>query len=174
MSKPMFFYAGIYSDAGDAAADCADIQKLHGSGAIGSYDAQIIVREADGSVRVTKTEKPVEHGAWVGAAAGAGAAILFPVLLPAVVVAGAGVGAYAAHIAHGMSRKEAKRIGAKLNEGDSAVVVIGIDHDAEKVESAASRAREHVLKRQLGDWDDAEQDALESIEQAEAAPPVPA
>ena len=87
MSKPMFFYAGIYSDAGDAAADCADIQKLHGSGAIGSYDAQIIVREADGSVRVTKTEKPVEHGAWVGAAAGAGAAILFPVLLPAVVVA---------------------------------------------------------------------------------------
>ena len=52
--------------------------------------------------------------------------------------------------------------------------MIGIDNDAEKVESAASRAREHVLKRQFGDWDDAEQDALESIQQAEAAPPVPA
>ena len=44
MSKPMFFYAGIYGNAGDAAADCADIQKLHGSKAIGLYDAQIIVR----------------------------------------------------------------------------------------------------------------------------------
>ena len=78
MSKPMFFYTGIYSDAGDAAADCADIKTLHESKAIGSYDAQIIVREPDGSVRVTKTEKPAEHGAWIGAAAGAGAAVLFP------------------------------------------------------------------------------------------------
>ena len=175
MSKPMFFYTGIYGDAGDAAADCADIKKLHESKAIGSYDAQIIVREPDGSVRVTKTEKPVEHGAWIGAAAGAGAAVLFPVLLPAVVVAGAagaGVGAWAAHLAHGMSRGEAKRIGAKLNDGDSAVVVIGIDHDAGQVEGAASRAREHVLKHEVGDWDDAEQDALESVKQAEAATAV--
>ena len=173
MSKPMFFYAGIYDNAGDAAADCAAIQKLHGSHTIGSYDAQIIVRNADGSVRVTKTEKPVEHGAWVGAAAGAGAALLFPVLLPVVVVAGAagaGVGAWSAHLAHGMSRGEAKRIGAMLKEGDSAVVVIGIDNDAEKIESAATRAREHVLRREVGDWEDAEQDALESVKQAEATP----
>ena len=170
MSKPMFFYAGVYDDAEDAAADCADIQRLHGSQSIGSYDAQIIVRDADGSVRVTKTEKPAEHGAWVGAAAGAGAALLFPVLLPAVVVAGgAGVGAWAAHIAHGMSRGEAKRIGAELKEGDAAVVVIGIDNDAETVEGAATRAREHVLKRQIADWDDAEQDALDAVKQGEAA-----
>ena len=95
----------------------------------------------DGSVKVTKTEKPVEHGACHGAAA----AILFPVLLPAVavVVAGsAGAGAWFGHLAHGTSRGEAKRIGAMLNDGDSAVVVVGIDDHAARVESAATLREE--------------------------------
>jgi uncharacterized membrane protein len=173
MSKPMFFYAGVYDNASDAEADCDAIKSLNDSGAIGSYNSAVIVKEADGNVKVTKTEKPAEHGAWVGAAAGAGAAILFPVLLPAVAVAGAtgaGAGAWFAHLAHGTSRSEAKRIGAMLNDGDAATVVVGIDHDSGEVEGAATRARDHVLKHNVGDWDDAEQDALEAVKQAEAVP----
>jgi len=172
MSKPMFFYAGVYTDASDAAADLTAIKSLNDSKAIGSYDSEIIVKKPDGNVKVTKTEKPAEHGAWVGAAAGGGVAILFPPALPVVVAGaaagGAGLGAWFGHLAHGVSRGEAKRIGAMLNEGDSAVVLVGIDNDAEQVESTASRARDHVLKRSVGDWDDAEQDALEAIKQDEA------
>jgi len=173
MSKPMFFYAGVYNDATDADADVRAIKTLNDSGAIGSYDSAIITKKPNGEVKVTKTEKPSEHGAWVGVAAGAAVAVVFPVALPAVIAggaAGAGVGAWFGHLAHGTSRGEAKDIGKMLNEGDSAVMVIGIDNDAEQVESAAARARDHVLKREVGDWDDAEQDALEAIKQAEAAP----
>ena len=170
MSKQMFFYAGVYDSASDAEADCSSIKSLNDSGAIGSYDTAIIVKQPDGQVKVTKTEKPAEHGAWVGAAAGAGVAILFPVALPVVAATGAaGLGAWFGHLAHGTSRGEAKRIGAMLNEGDSAVVVVGIDHDAEQVESAATHARDHVLNRSVGDWDEAENDALEAVKQAEAA-----
>ena len=172
MSKPMFFYAGVYGNASDAEVDCDAIKRLNDTDAIGSYDSAIIVKKPDGDVNVTKTEKPAEHGAWVGLAAGAGAAILFPPLLVGVVgagAAGAGAGAWFAHLAHGTSRGEAKRIGAMLNEGDSALVVIGIDRDAEQVENAAGRARSHVLKRDVGDWDAAEQDALEAVKQAETA-----
>jgi uncharacterized membrane protein len=172
MSKPMFFYAGVYDSASDAEADCDAIKSLNDSGAIGSYNSAVIVKEPDGNVKVTKTEKPAEHGAWIGAAAGAGAAILFPPLLPAVIVSGAtgaGAGAWFAHLAHGTSRGEAKRIGAMLSDGDAATVVVGIDNDAEEVESAATRSRDHVLKREVGDWDDAEQDAMEAVKQAEAA-----
>src|SRR5512133_3773972 len=71
MSKPMFFYAGVYESATDAEADLEAIKRLNDTKAIGSYDSAIVVKEADGNVRVTKTEKPVEHGAWIGAAAGA-------------------------------------------------------------------------------------------------------
>jgi uncharacterized membrane protein len=171
MSKPMFFYAGVYNDATDAEADVEAIKELHHSKAIGSYDSSIITRKPNGEVEVTKTEKPVEHGAWWGVAAGGAAVVLFPVAAPALLIAGsAGAGAWIAHIAHGTSRGEAKDIGKMLNEGDSALVVVGIDNDAEQVENAATRARDHVLKRNVGDWDDAEQDALEAVKQAEVVP----
>jgi hypothetical protein len=58
-------------------------------------------------------------------------------------------------------------MGAMLDEGDAALVVIGIDHDAERIEQAATRAKRHVLKREIGDFESAEQDALEAMEQAE-------
>jgi hypothetical protein len=44
---------------------------LHAAGAIGTFDSAVIRKEADGKVRVTKTEKPTQHGAWTGAAVGA-------------------------------------------------------------------------------------------------------
>jgi uncharacterized membrane protein len=171
MSKPMFFYAGVYDSASDAEADTQAIKALKDSGAIGSYDTEIITKKPNGEIKVTKTEKPTEHGAWWGVAAGAATVVLFPVAAPALLIGGAaGGGAWIAHIAHGTSRGEAKDIGKMLNEGDSAVVVVGIDNDAEQIESAATRSREHVLKRNVGDWDDAEQDALEAVKQGEGAP----
>jgi len=174
MAKPMFFYAGIYERTDDANTDYEAIKALHNGGAIGSYDSAIIVHGADGDVQVTKTEKPVKHGAWIGLAAGTGAAVVFPFLLPAVSYAGmagagAGLGAWFGHLAHGTSRGEAKEMGAKLEPGTSALVVIGIDHDADEVARAATHAREHTLKRQFGDWDEAERDAVASIERAESA-----
>jgi uncharacterized membrane protein len=172
MAKPMFFYAGVYDSSADAELDYDAIKALHGRGAIGSYDSAIIVHRPDGEVKVTKTEKPAHHGAWIGLAAGAGAAVVFPFLLPAVSYAGmagagAGLGAWFGHLAHGTSRGEAKDIGAMLEPGTTALVVIGIDTDAEAIERAAVRAKEHTLKRSFGDWDEAEQDALDSIARAE-------
>ena len=171
MAKPMFFYAGIYDRSADAEMDYDAIKALHGRGAIGSYDSAIIVHRPDGEVKVTKTEKPTQHGAWVGLAAGAGAAVVFPFLLPVVSSAGmagaAGLGAWFGHLAHGTSRGEAKDIGEMLEPGTSALVVIGIDHDAEAIEQAAVRAKQHTLKREFGDWDEAEQDAMTSIARAE-------
>jgi uncharacterized membrane protein len=172
MAKPMFFYAGIYDSSGEAELDYEAIKALHGNGAIGSYDSAIIVHRPDGEVKVTKTEKPAHHGAWVGLAAGAGAAVVFPFLLPAVSYAGmaaggAGVGAWFGHLAHGTSRGEAKDIGAMLAPGTTALVVIGIDNDAEAIERAAQHAKEHTLKREFGDWDEAERDALDAIARAE-------
>ena len=81
MAKPMIFYAGIYNSAADAELDSQAIEALHGPDAIGSYDSAIIVHDPDGGVKVTETEKPVKHGAWIGVAAGVGTAGVFPFLL---------------------------------------------------------------------------------------------
>jgi uncharacterized membrane protein len=81
--------------------------------------------------------------------------------------AGAGLGAWFGHLAHGTSRGEAKEIGALLDQGDAALVVIGIDRDADRIEQAATRAKDSILKREFGDFEEAEQEALAAIEQAE-------
>jgi uncharacterized membrane protein len=172
MSKPMFLFAGVYDDVADADADYEAIKALHAGDAIGSYDSAIISKQPDGKVKVTKTEKPTQHGAWTGLAAGAGAAVVFPFLLPGLTVAGmagagAGLGAWFGHLAHGTSRGEAKEIGALLDDGTAALVVVGVDRDADRIERAATRAKQSVLKREFGDFDEAEQEALAAIEQAE-------
>ena len=154
MAKPMFFYTGIYDNVADADADYEAIKSLHRGKAIGSYDSAIVVHTPDGDVKVTKTEKPTQKGGWIGLAAGAGA----------------GLGAWFGHLAHGTSRGDAKDIGTLLEPGKAALIVIGIDKDAEQIERAATRAQQHVLKREFGDWDEAEQEALAAIERAEPAP----
>ena len=172
MAKPMFFYAGVYGNVADADADYEAIKSLHGGGAIGSYDSAVIVHRPDGGIQVTKTEKPTQKGGWVGLAAGAGVAVVFPFLLPAVSYAGmagagAGLGAWIGHIAHGTSRAEAKDMGEMLEPGKAALIVIGVDTDAEQIEQVATRAEQHSFKRGFGDWDEAEDEALSAIRRAE-------
>jgi uncharacterized membrane protein len=174
MPKPMFFYAGIYDNVADADADYEAIKSLHRGDAIGSYDSAIVVHRPDGTVQVTKTEKPTQNGAWVGLAAGAGVAVVFPFLLPAVTYAGmagagAGLGAWFGHLAHGTSRGEAKEIGGQLEIGKAALIVIGIDKDAEQIERATTRAQRYTLKRRFGDWDEAEEEALAAIGREQVA-----
>ena len=81
MANPMFFYTGIYDSTGDAELDYDAIKELRNQDAIGSYDSAIIVHLPNGEVKVTKTEKPTKHGAWIGVAAGVGTAGVFPFLL---------------------------------------------------------------------------------------------
>ena len=81
MAKPMIFYAGIYNSAAEAELDYQAIEALHGPDAIGCYDSAIIVHDPDGGVKLTATEKPVKHGAWIGLATGADAAVVVAFLL---------------------------------------------------------------------------------------------
>jgi hypothetical protein len=74
-------------------------------------------------------------------------------------------GVYADHDA-----AETKEIGALLDRGDAALIVIGLDRDAEKIQLAAVNAKEHVLRRlKHSDWDEAERDAIGSMHKGDDA-----
>jgi uncharacterized membrane protein len=169
MSKPMFLFAAAYDSLQGAEADYDVVRALHAAGHIGSYDANIISKGLDGKVNVSKTELPVHHGAWVGLAAGAAAGLVFPVLLPGVIAGaagGAGIGAWVGHLAHGTSRKDAKELGALLEEGTVVLLVVGIDKDAEAVEKAVKQAKKQLIKQVHGDFEDAEAEVTELINAA--------
>ena len=96
--RPVFLYAAIYDDIADAEADYEAVFDLHAAGAIGTFDSAVIRKEEDGKVRVTKTEKPTQHGAWTGAGVGALVGIIFPPAIIGSAIVGAGAGGLIGHL----------------------------------------------------------------------------
>jgi uncharacterized membrane protein len=129
---------------------------------IGTFDSAVIEKHDD-KVRVHKTEKPTQHGAWTGIAVGAIAGILFPPsIIGGAVVAGA-AGGVIGHLWRGMSRGDLKELGEALDDGDAILIVIGESKIDEQIEKATQHAVK-VLAKEL----DADADELKrEIEQAE-------
>ena len=142
--KPLFLFIGQYDDATLAKADLDVIHGLHSAKIIGTYDAAIIVKEADGSVKVHKHEKPTQHGFWTGAVAGAVAGILFPPSLLGTALVGGATGALIGHLWHGMSRRDMHELGEMLDTGQALLVVAGADKLTPQLDKAELKALKRV------------------------------
>ena len=55
--QPVFLFLGVYGDPAVAREDLEVVRDLHASGVIGTYDAAVAVKDADGSVHIDKWEK---------------------------------------------------------------------------------------------------------------------
>ena len=142
--RPVFLYAALYDDIADAELDYEAVFDLHAMGAIGTFDSAVIRREEDGKVRVTKTEKPTQHGAWTGAAVGAVAGILFPPAILGSAIVGASAGGLIGHLSGGVSRGALKDLGDELEPGNAAVIVFGESKIEEQLEKAMTRANKLI------------------------------
>jgi uncharacterized membrane protein len=161
--KPVFLYAAVYDEIADAEADYEAVFDLHAAGALGTFDSAVIRKDEDGKVRVTKTEKPTQHGAWTGAGVGALVGILFPPAVLGAAIVGAGAGGLTGHLTRGISRGDLKDLGEALEEGSAAVIVLGESKIEEQLEQATKRANK-LIEKEL----DAEADDLKrEIEAAE-------
>ena len=144
--RPVFLYAAVYDSIDDAEADYEAVFDLHALGAIGTFDSAVIRKEEDGKVRVTKTEKPTQHGAWTGAGVGALVGLIFPPSLIGTAIVGAGAGGLIGHLRKGISRGDLKEFGDDLENGTAAVVVIGESKLEEQLEKAMKRADKLIAK----------------------------
>ena len=152
-------YVGVYDNPADADTDYEAIKDLHSKeGLIDAYDAAVVVRRADGKVKITKKhETPTRAGGVLGAGAGLATGLviaLFPIaaigggLLAVATGGGAVLGAVAGHAAAGMSRKDLKELGEHLDSGQAGLVVIAVSDMEAKVERAMKQARK-IEARQL-------------------------
>ncbi|MFN8150220.1 MAG: DUF1269 domain-containing protein [Solirubrobacterales bacterium] len=153
--RPVFLYAAVYDDVDVALADYEAVFDLHAAGLVGTFDAAVIERDPDGKIRVHKTEKPTQHGAWTGIAVGALAGILFPPSIIGTALVGGVAGGVAGHLWKGMSRGDLKDLGEALDEGEGALIVIGESKVDEQIEKATERAKQ-IIKKQI----DADADEL--------------
>ena len=131
---------------------------LHDAGAIGTFDSAVIRKEEDGKVRVTKTEKPTQHGAWTGAGVGALVGIIFPPAIIGSAIVGAGAGALTGHLSKGISRGDLKELGDELEAGTAAVIVLGESKIEEQLEQATKRAKKLIEKQVDADADELERE----------------
>jgi uncharacterized membrane protein len=77
-SEAVFIYIGTSPSEAWARADYDVGKDLHAAGAVGTYDAAVATKDAEGNVHVNKDEMATRHGAWGGAAVGALIGIPFP------------------------------------------------------------------------------------------------
>ena len=156
--RPVFLYAAIYDEIADAESDYEAVFDLHAAGAIGTFDSAVIRKEDDGKVRVTKTEKPTQHGAWTGAGVGALVGIIFPPAILGTAIVGAGAGGLVGHLRGGVSRDDLKELGDALEEGNAAVIVIGESKIEEQLEKATTGANKLIEKQIDADADELKRD----------------
>jgi uncharacterized membrane protein len=148
MARPdgVFIYIGTYPDEMAARGDYEIVKDLHASGVVGTYDASVVTKDADGKVHVNKDETSTRHGAWGGAAVGAVVGILFPPSLIGSALVGAGVGGVGGHLWKGMSRSDVKELGDLIDDGEAALLIVGESKLASAIEKADLKAEKHVAK----------------------------
>ena len=145
--NPMFLYAGEYESVDDAKADLEVLKELHREHVVGTYDAAVITKTADGKVKIVdKIEKPTQHGGWAGMAVGAAMGLIFPPSLLVGGLFGAGAGALIGHLRSGMSNSDLKEVGEMLDDSEAALIVVGEATIERAVEEATKRAKKEMKK----------------------------
>ncbi|HZB08353.1 MAG TPA: DUF1269 domain-containing protein [Rubrobacter sp.] len=150
--NPMFLYAGGYESVDDAKADLEVLKELHREHVVGTYDAAVITKTADGKVKIVdKIEKPTQHGGWAGMAVGAAMGLIFPPSLLVGGLLGAGAGALIGHLRSGMSNSDLKEVGEMLDDSEAALIVVGEATLERAVDDATKRAKKQLKKEVRAD-----------------------
>ncbi|HWX98197.1 MAG TPA: DUF1269 domain-containing protein [Solirubrobacteraceae bacterium] len=164
--RPIFIYAAAYTDRSAAEADYDNLLDLHSAKLVGTYDVALVTKDHDGKVHVHKHEKPTQHGAWGGIAAGALVGILFPPSVLGAAALGGVLGGVGGHFRRGMSRGDARELGQMLDEGEAALVIVGESRLQEQLDKALTRAERSIEKEVDADRDEFKRELREAEKQA--------
>ena len=145
--EPVFLYIAGYDSEAAAREDYEVLLELHAAGVVGTYDAALVTKDADGKVHVHKHEKPTQHGAWTGIGVGAVVGILFPPSIIGTAIAGGAAGGLIGHLWRGMSRGDMKELGEALDAGEAALVVVGRSKLEETLDRELRRASRRLEKQ---------------------------
>ena len=165
-SDTTFILVATYPDEAAAQDDYQVVKDAHAAGLVGSYDAAVVTKDANGKVHENKDETATRHGAWWGIAAGAAVGVIFPPAVLGAAAVGGVVGGVSGHLAKGMSRSEAKELGDFIDPGQAGLVIVGESKVEDALKKTVTRAEKQTAK-ELGvdpkDIDKALQQAVKEM-----------
>ena len=142
----LILYLGVYQEEARAEADYRDLVALHQSGRVGTYDAAVVTKDADGRVDMPVHRRKTHHGAWTGIGVGALLGVLFPPsILGSAAVMGT-AGGVIGHLRKHLSRADVDELGRALDEGQAALLVVGSPELRVQTERILSRAERRIVK----------------------------
>lgn len=145
-SDSTFVLVATYPDKEMARYDYQKVKEAHGAGLVGSYDAAIITKDANGKIHENKDETATRHGAWWGIAAGAAIGAIFPPSVLGTAAVGGVIGGVSGHLAKGMSRSDAKELGDFIDPGEAGLIVVGENKVEEAIMKAVSKAKKQTTR----------------------------
>ena len=166
MADNFVAYVATYDDK-DTAKE--DFETLREAG-LRDITAALVSRSDSGRLHIHEKTIAGKVGAATGMIGGAVLGAIFPpagvALVTDAAIGGASLGAIG-HFAGGISRPALKELGAMLDDGQAAVVAVGVDAVAEDVEGALSHAAKKASKAiDQGDVDAALADIEQGVEKA--------
>ena len=154
-SDTIIGYAGVYADVEDAKADFEVIKAAHREKWIGTYDAALFEKTADGKVKVLNTDATQRAaGAEVGVNAGVVLGLIFPPSVLVSAAVGAGVGATVGNLVKGFMAGDIKKIADELEPGEAGVILVAdatFDAGAEKLMKRAKKLAKQEVDAQAKD-----------------------
>jgi uncharacterized membrane protein len=154
-SNGIIGYAGVYANVEDAKSDFEMIKAAHKESWIGTYDAALFEKDAEGKVKVLDTDATQRSdGAKVGAIVGG----IFGVIFPPSILVSAGVGALAGagigNLTKGFMSGDIKKIAEGLEPGEAGVILVAdatFDAGAEKLMKRAKKMAKQQVDADAAD-----------------------
>jgi uncharacterized membrane protein len=163
----VFLFIATYDSPEGATEDYDAVKLLHKEKVIGTYDAAIVSKDEHGKTHVKKHEKPTQHGAWGGVAAGAVLGVLFPPGILVGAAAGGLIGGAIGHFWRGMSRKDVLELGEFIDDGQAALIVVAESKIQAEIDKAVKKADKRITRQIEMDRKAFERELKEAAEAAE-------
>ncbi len=154
-SENIIGYAGVYENVEDAKEDFAVIKAAHREKWIGTYDAALFEKTADGKVKVLDTDATQRAtGAEVGVIAGVVLGLIFPPSVLVSAAVGAGAGAIVGNLVKGFMSGDIKKVADGLEPGEAGVILVAdatFDAGAEKLMKRAKKLAKQEVDAEAAD-----------------------
>ena len=134
-SNPVQVFVAAFDSEDGAAPALKDFRAMDREGSIELIDAVVVVRDADGRIKVEETADPSGR-TWAkrGAIAGGLVGLIFPPsIIGTAIVGGAGAGIWGKIRDKGFRDEELKQVGESLAPSSSAIIAIAEDHVVEQL-----------------------------------------
>ena len=147
--------AGAYTSVDDARADFEGIKEIHKEAWLGPYEGVLFTKRADGKVKILDRDSSIRAA---GAGAGVLAGAVIGLIFPPTIIAGAAVagtaGGLLGHFFGTFKRKDVAELGELLDEGQAAVIVIGVPTPELGAQKLLKRAAKEAKKQVDADADE--------------------